>query len=138
MNTRWSIRGLGVCSMACLCACAATSAHDHANVGKPAKRGPALAAPGETPSPVANDVEQAPARARSNELAAPAIDDRFGVAGQVAALERSIELYQAFIVRAGDEPQFAEAVRRSQGRIEDARLTICFLLEKPCDGSAGK
>jgi hypothetical protein len=69
----------------------------------------------------------------------PRPDDRFAVARQVAALERSIELYQMFIERAGDEPQFAEAVRRSQGRIEDARITICFLLEKPCDdGSAGK
>jgi hypothetical protein len=41
-----------------------------------------------------------------------------------------------FLERAGDEPQYAEAVQRSRGRIEDARLTICFLLEKPCEGAA--
>ena len=43
---------------------------------------------------------------------------------------------QAFILRAGDEPQFAEAVLRSKARIEDARLTICFLLEESCDGGS--
>lgn len=63
-------------------------------------------------------------------------DDRFAVTRQVTALERSIELYQMFIERAGDDPNFEEAVRRSRGRIDDARITICFLLEKPCDESA--
>jgi hypothetical protein len=72
---------------------------------------------------------------RSNELATNAIEDRFAVQRQVTALERAIELYQTFIERAGDDPRYAEAVRRSRGRIEDARLTICFLLEKPCEGS---
>jgi hypothetical protein len=123
--------------MACLCACAATPAHERANVGKP-ERGPA-ASPVEKERPTVADATLEMKPRRTNELAAPGVDDRFAVAQQVAALERSIELYQAFIARAGDEPQFAEAVRRSRGRIEDARLTICFLLEKPCDdGSTGK
>jgi hypothetical protein len=70
---------------------------------------------------------------RADPLVSPELDERFAVTRQIAALERSIELYQAFIVRAGDDPHYAEAVRRSQNRMEDARLTICFLLEKPCD-----
>ncbi|HEX6766580.1 MAG TPA: hypothetical protein VF103_13900 [Polyangiaceae bacterium] len=72
---------------------------------------------------------------RSNDLATSAIEDRFAVQRQVTALERAIELYQTFIERAGDDPRYTEAVQRSRGRIEDARLTICFLLEKPCEGA---
>lgn len=138
MNTRWSVRGLGVCSLACVCACATTGAGERANVGKAAGRGSSAAPKAETATPKGANEASAKPRPRTNELASPGVDGRFAVAQQVAALERSIELYQAFIDRAGDEPQFAEAVRRSQGRIEDARLTICFLLEKPCDDAAGK
>jgi hypothetical protein len=76
--------------------------------------------------------------ARGNDLAMPATDERFTVARQVTALERAIELYQTFIERAGDDPRYAEAVRRSKSRIEDATLTICFLLEKSCDGSESR
>lgn len=61
------------------------------------------------------------------------VEEPFTVGSQIAALERAIELYQAFIVRAGDDPRYTEAVERSKNRIDDARLTICFLLEKPCD-----
>jgi hypothetical protein len=74
--------------------------------------------------------------AERNHTSLPAFDDRFAVTRQVTALERSIELYQTFIERAGDDPRYEEAVRRSRGRIDDARVTICFLLEKPCDASA--
>jgi hypothetical protein len=77
-------------------------------------------------------------RAPGNDLAVPATDERFTVARQVTALERAIELYREFIERAGDDPRYAEAVRRSKGRIEDATLTICFLLEKSCDGSESR
>lgn len=59
-------------------------------------------------------------------------EGEFAVARQVAALERSIELYEAFIERAGDDPGYAEAVRRSHDRITDAKHTICFLLDEPC------
>jgi hypothetical protein len=75
--------------------------------------------------------------ARANELSAPGIDDRFAVTRQVTALERSIELYQMFIERAGDDPRYEEAVRRSRARMDDAKVTICFLLEKPCDDRGG-
>jgi hypothetical protein len=75
---------------------------------------------------------------RANELSAPGLDDRFAVARQVTALERSIELYQMFIERAGDDPRYEEAVRRSRARIDDARTTICFLLEKPCDDAGAR
>ena len=79
-----------------------------------------------------------PSSSSSNALASPGIDDRFAVARQVAALERSIELYQMFIDRAGDDSRYDEAVRRSRGRIADAQVTICFLLEKPCDGTGDR
>jgi hypothetical protein len=112
------------------------------------ERGRAAVQPAEkTAEPVARERAVPAEKARTNELATPPIDDRFGVARQVAALERAIELFQAFIERAGDDPRYAEAVRRSEGRIADARLTICFLLEKspsgdfaasPCDGAEGK
>lgn len=72
-------------------------------------------------------------KVRIDEVAAAESDARFAVTRQVTALERSIELYGVFIERAGDDPRYAEAVVRSRGRIEDARATICFLLEKPCD-----
>jgi hypothetical protein len=104
-------------------------------VAEGASGGPVAARPAEEKEPpVARETPSPNNRARTNELAAPATDDRFEVARQVAALERSIELYQMFLDRAGDDPRYAEAVRRSKGRIDDARLTICFLLEKPCEG----
>ena len=74
-------------------------------------------------------------RRTTNDVASPGPDARFEVTRQVAALERAIELYEMFIERAGDDPRFEEAVRRSRGRIEDAKLTICFLRDEPC-GSA--
>jgi hypothetical protein len=93
------------------------------------------ASPGELEPNATPASEQTFARpaARANELAAPRNDDRFEVARQLAALERSIELYRMFIERAGDDPRYDEAVRRSRARIDDATVTICFLLEKPCD-----
>jgi hypothetical protein len=45
----------------------------------------------------------------------------------VAALERAIALYQQFLERAGDDPRFTEAVKRSRDRIADAKQTIEFL-----------
>jgi len=74
-------------------------------------------------------------KALPNDLASAEFDGRFAVTRQVTALERAIELYRAFIERAGDDPRYAEAVQRSRARIEDARVTICFLLEKPCGES---
>ena len=138
MSSSWSIVGLGVSSLAC--ACATTGVRDQPSAAREVERGPTAAGKAEAKAPpVAREADTPPEGARTNELAAPAADDRFAVARQVAALERSIELYQMFIERAGEDPQYTEAVRRSEGRIEDARLTICFLLEKPCEGgSEGK
>jgi hypothetical protein len=70
----------------------------------------------------------------ATDLATAEFDERFAVTRQVTALERAIELYRTFIERAGDDPRYAEAVVRSRDRIDDARVTICFLLEKPCGG----
>ena len=56
-------------------------------------------------------------------------DERFSVQRQVAALERSVLLYREFIERAGDDPRYAEAVKRSRERIRDATDTLLFLRE---------
>ena len=134
MGSSWSIRGVGVCSLAC--ACATTGVRDRTSAEE-TSRGPLAVRPAEEKEPTAAQHAPGPRNgARTNELAAPGTDDRFAVAQQVAVLERSIELYQMFLERAGNDPQYAEAVERSRGRIEDARLTICFLLEKPCEGAA--
>lgn len=50
---------------------------------------------------------------------------------QVAELRRAIVLHQQFIERAEADSHFAEAVKRSRDRIEDARATIEFLLAEP-------
>jgi len=55
-------------------------------------------------------------------------DERFATDRQVAVLRQAITLYRQFLVRAGDEPEYAEAARRSRERIEDAEQTIAFLL----------
>jgi len=88
--------------------------------------------------PNAHRASQGSDSVRANELSAPGLDESFAVTRQVTALERSIELYQMFIERAGDDPRYEEAVRRSRARIDDARITICFLLEKPCDGDGDR
>jgi hypothetical protein len=55
-------------------------------------------------------------------------DERFSAGHQVAVLRRAITLYQQFIDRAGGDPAFAEAVKRSRDRMKDAEETIAFLL----------
>jgi hypothetical protein len=63
-----------------------------------------------------------------DQLAVGARDDRFATDRQVVELRKAIELYRLFIDRAAGDPRFSEAVRRSQGRIDDAEKTIAFLL----------
>jgi hypothetical protein len=65
-----------------------------------------------------------------DQLAVGARDDRFATDRQVAELHKAIALYRQFIARAEGDPRFEEAVRRSQGRIDDAEKTIDFLLGK--------
>jgi hypothetical protein len=134
MAARWSIAGLGVfvlagCGAGTNLGQRASSSDD----SRPASK--ARLAPTDESARTARGPSRAAERGErpTDGFALPELDDRFAVTRQVAALERAIELYQAFIVRAGDDPQYAEAVRRSQNRMEDARLTVCFLLEKPCD-----
>jgi hypothetical protein len=64
-----------------------------------------------------------------DQLAVGSRDERFAVDRQVAELRKAIALYQQFIDRAAGDPRYLEAVRRSQGRIDDAEQTIAFLLE---------
>jgi hypothetical protein len=71
-----------------------------------------------------------------DHLAAGVRDDRFATDRQVAALRKAIALYQQFIERAAGDPRYAEAVRRSQGRIDDAEKTIEFLLAGDTAGNA--
>jgi hypothetical protein len=63
-----------------------------------------------------------------DQLAVGARDDRFATDRQVVELRKAIALYRQFIDTAVGDPRFFEAVRRSQGRIDDAEKTIDFLL----------
>ena len=64
-----------------------------------------------------------------DQLATEGRDERFATDRQIAALSRAILLYEQFIDRAGDDPRYAEAVRRSRDRIVDAKATLAFLRE---------
>ena len=127
MNVRWTIAGASVC-FAAGCAHGSTKtklteAHETSRSSQPA------------PTAAGKAMPRLAEKRRPMQDVAPSLDGQFEVTRQVAALERSIELYEMFIERAGDDPRFDEAIRRSRGRIEDAQLTICFLRDEPC-GSA--
>ena len=64
-----------------------------------------------------------------DQLATVGRDERFSTDRQIAALSRAILLYEQFIDRAGDDPRYAEAVKRSRERIADAKATLGFLRE---------
>jgi len=66
-----------------------------------------------------------------DQLATQGRDERFSTDRQIAALEHAILLYRQFLERAGDDPQYAEAAKRSRERIEDARATLTFLRQAP-------
>ncbi len=60
---------------------------------------------------------------------------KFEVDRQVAVLQEAVLLYTQFIERAQGQPEFEPAIRKSRERIEDATLTIEFLLaESRSDG----
>lgn len=131
----WWLGGMGVCSIAASCHGSSipepSAPRSAASVAEARGAIPEKGDPNALPPSVKSSA--AGHSVRANELSAPGLDDGFAVTRQVTALERSIELYQMFIERAGDDPQYEEAVRRSRTRIDDAKITICFLLEKPCD-----
>jgi hypothetical protein len=134
MTSRWSIAGIGV-PFLLSCSAGASLGGKASTPGDGARTmtTPAPAAEARATKGSARTTGKTNDGVPANELAAPGLDDRFEIERQVAALERAVDLYQTFIDRAGDDPRYAEAVRRSKNRIEDARVTICFLLEKPCD-----
>lgn len=68
------------------------------------------------------------ARARE-QRAAEEREQRFSAERQIAALERAVVLYREFIERAGDDPVYAEAVKRSRERIRDISDAVPFLRE---------
>lgn len=47
----------------------------------------------------------------------------------VAELRRASALFETFVAKAGNEPRFADAVRRSKARMEDIQATLAFLEE---------
>src|SRR5262245_61248644 len=106
MTMHWWILGTCVC---CAAGCADSSSRTARAPQAPRAAAPPVSAKAEAPA------RESPRRAVAAD---PALAERFAVSRQVTALERSIELYEAFIVRAGDDPRYAEAVRRSRGRIE--------------------
>jgi hypothetical protein len=103
----------------------------------PARAGatsPPLAAGPPAPSAPKTAASEPPERAmadadgiRRDQLPVPARYERFATDRQVAALERAIVLYEQFLERAGEDPRYGEAARRSRDRIVDARETIVFL-----------
>jgi hypothetical protein len=96
-----------------------------------AKSGPPARAASGSAREAPFDPEQALGSAdalRRDQLAVGVRDDRFATDRQVAELRKAIALYQQFIDRAAGDPRYLEAVRRSQGRIDDAEQTIAFLL----------
>lgn len=74
------------------------------------------------------DVNAAATPKRAQPREDDAYADELAIDGQVAALRQAIVLYRQFIERAEHDSQYAEAVRRSRERIEDAQATIEFLL----------
>lgn len=58
---------------------------------------------------------------------APTVDDPDERA--VAELRRASALFETFVAKAGSEPRFADAVRRSKARMEDIQATLVFLEE---------
>ena len=80
-------------------------------------------------APDANSLAEADAIER-DALAVPGRDDRFSVDRQVSELERAIALYRQFLERAGEDPRFVDAVKRSRDRISDAEQTIAFLRQQ--------
>jgi hypothetical protein len=62
-----------------------------------------------------------------DQLATQGRDERFSTDRQIAALEHAILLYREFLGRAGDDPRYADAAKRSRERIEDAKQTLDFL-----------
>jgi hypothetical protein len=89
-----------------------------------AAKGPSPRASG-APLPTASMLD--PATIASQPRANAGRDGRFSVERQVVALERALLLYQEFIARAGDDPRYAEAVKRSRDRMRDAKDTLVFL-----------
>jgi hypothetical protein len=90
---------------------------------------PSPAAPTVAVAPAAAPAAAAPAAtAASPVLAAPepgepsAEEDR-----QIAVLRAARASFAEFIVRAGTDPDYAEAVARSRDRIDDIDATIAFL-----------
>jgi hypothetical protein len=118
---------LGV-SLPIVVSCAAAPLPDAPTAARP----PALAPP---PAPAAVfqqkttpiEPEQPVTERAGVDVEVSTLDPRFSTERQVAALERAIALYRQFLDRAGDDPRYAEAVRRSRERIEDARHTLIFL-----------
>jgi len=87
--------------------------------------------------PTENGVAEADAIVRDS-LAVPARDERFSVDRQVSELERAIGLYRQFLERAGDDPRFADAVKRSRERVADAEQTIVFLRQQSDEQNGGR
>jgi hypothetical protein len=93
--------------------------------------GGANSTPLRAPPPVASQAAPAPHEDPPRVVAKVTPDASSPNADQIAALKRAISLYEQFIQRAGNSPEYEDAVRRSRERIEDAKATITFLESTP-------
>lgn len=94
----------------------------------PATSAPAATGAGLPAPPPAAAMADADALYR-DQLATRGRDERFSTDRQIAALSQAILLYEQFIDRAGDDPRYVQAVKRSRERIADAKATLEFLRE---------
>lgn len=76
-----------------------------------------------TLSPPPNDPDARAPAARTPPPALPLDPDERAI----VELRRASELFATFVAKAGDSPEFADAVRRSKERMADIRATLPFL-----------
>jgi len=117
----------GISALIFLCACSGAPVRPSAP-GAPAA---AMARPSQTRVRQRGTSAESPAIARSSPPGSAfdydhqADDDQ----AYLDATRRTIELYQAFIERAGNDPQYRAAVKRSREQIEDLTSARIFVEE---------
>jgi hypothetical protein len=95
----------------------------------------ATAPTAETPNPpraappISTTALRDPETRANEQRTADEREERFSADRQIAELERAVVLYREFIERAGDDPIYAEAVKRSRERIRDISDAVPFLRE---------
>jgi len=115
-------RGIYVLGLLGLLGCASGGTRQGARASIPA---PALAGPRS-----GSDAPRAPAPSLPSARASASIgyhDESESDRVFIENAERAIREYSQFLSRAGDSPEYAEAVKRSRAQIDDLRDTLIFV-----------